>query len=106
MILAPGRGMLEEAIQYHDTGASLARSEHFRAQLPADGRDNASGFVYQNLEAVANAIPIPGVKDAVSKALPTLLCLYGAPDRITISSKGVIAANIGSMASLTGMLRW
>jgi hypothetical protein len=105
LLVAPSKALLEEAIQTHDTHASLARSDHFRAQLPADGRDTFSGIVYQNLQAMANAIPVQGFRDAVGKGLPTLVCLYGEPDRIMMSSNGVLGTNIASMAGLAGMMR-
>ncbi len=113
MIVAPTRTLVEEAIQYHDTGMNLARSERFRSQFPADGRDNASGFVYQNLEAAVNAIPVPvpnsptvqSFKQAVGNVLPSLVCLYGETDRITVSSKGMLGTNITNLAGLTGMMQ-
>jgi FecR protein/Putative zinc-finger len=104
MIVAPTRSLLEEAIQYHDTGTSLARSDYFRAQFPADGREDASGFVYQNLGAMVSSIPVQSIKDAVGNTLPSLVCLYGETDRITLSSKGMIGANIANLAGLTGMM--
>jgi hypothetical protein len=113
MILAPARALLVEAIQYHDSGMSLARSERFRSQFPADGRDNASGFVYQNIQSAMNAIPVPvpntraveSFKQAVGNALPSLVCLYGDTDRITVSSKAMLSANIANLAGLTGMMQ-
>jgi len=105
LIAAPTRSLLEEAMQYRDTGNSLARSDSFRSQFPADNRDNASGFVYQNLSAMAKLIPIAGLSDAVNKALPTLVCLYGESDRVMVSSKGMLGTNIMSLAGLTGMMQ-
>jgi hypothetical protein len=105
MIVAPSRILLDQAIQYHDTGNSLARSERFRSQFPADGRDHASAFVYQNLQAVAAAIPVQAIQDTLGNALPTLVCLYGESDRITMSSKGMLGTNIVNMAGLTGMIQ-
>src|SRR5262249_8083996 len=43
LIIAPSRALLMDAMQYRNTGSSLARSDRFRAELPADGRDEISG---------------------------------------------------------------
>ena len=104
MIIAPSRALLVEAIQNHDTGNTLARSEAFRSQFPADGRDYASGFVYQNIQAVANALPASTFQKAFD-ALPTLVVLYGEPDRIVMSSKGVLGMNIAGLTGMQGMLQ-
>ncbi len=113
MILAPRRVLLEEAMRYRDSGDNLARSDRFRAQLPSDGRDNASGFMYQNLqsgaETIANAMPGSAVadrfKDVVNNALPKVVLLYGEADQIRISSQGVFATNLMSMAGMAGMIQ-
>ena len=105
MIVAPSRVLLDEAIRAHDSGENLARSENFRAQLPADGRDNASGFVFQNLQAMAAMIPVDGIQETVRDAFPTLMLLYGEPDRIVVSSKGVLGTNLASMAGLAGIIK-
>jgi len=104
MIVAPNRSLLEEAIQYHDSGSSLARSESFRSQFPADGRDNASGFIYQNVGALTKALPMTGAKNLIGNAPPSLVCLYGEPDRIVLSSKGLLGHGVGNLAGLTGMI--
>jgi len=104
MIIAPSRAMLMDAIQNHDTGNSLLRAASFRSQLPADGRDYASGFVYQNIQAMTNSLPIDALKHTAVNTLPSLVCIYGEPDRIVMSSKGVLGMNVASMAGITGML--
>ena len=104
MIIAPARTLLMEAMRYHDSGNSLARSETFRSQFPADGRDHSSGFVYQNLQAIAGSIPIEKIQETVKGALPTLISLYAETDRITMSSKGVLGANVASLAGFAGMI--
>lgn len=103
MIVAPSRALLAEAIQNHDAGNTLARSAAFRSQFPADGNDYASGFVYQNIQAVAAALPGDALQKAVG-ALPTLVVLYGEPDRIVMSSKGVLGMNIAGLAGMQGMI--
>jgi hypothetical protein len=104
MIIAPSRAMLMESIQNHDTGNTLLRSAAFRSQLPADGRDYASGFVYQNIQAMTASLPVDVLKQSGVNTLPSLVCLYGESDRIVMSSKGVLGMNIASMAGITGML--
>jgi hypothetical protein len=103
LIVAPNRTLLMEAMQYRNTGTSLGRSQLFRSQLPADGRDDASGIVYQNITAIAESVPIGGVRQMVGDGVPMLICLYGQPDRILMSSKGVLGTNIASLAGLSGM---
>jgi hypothetical protein len=95
MIVAPNQNMLLDAIQSHDTGNSLMRSAAFRSQLPADGNDYASGFIYQNLGRLTQS----------SNNLPSLVALYGEQDQIVMTSKEVLGMNVGSVAGLTGMLK-
>jgi len=99
MIIAPSRALLMEAIQNHDTGNSLLHSASFRSQLPADGRDYASGFVYQNVQSMMNGLPVGGVNTP-----PSLVSLYGEPDRIMMSSKGMVGMNVANWTGITGML--
>jgi hypothetical protein len=94
MIVAPNQNLLLDAIQNHDTGNSLSRSAAFRSQLPVDGNDYASGFIYQNI----------GMLTKSSTSLPSLVALYGEPDRIVMTSKTVLGMNVGSVSGLTGML--
>jgi hypothetical protein len=104
MVLAPTRAMLMEAIQNHDTGNSLLRSAAFRSQLPADGYDYASGVVYQNIQAMAGSLPVDVTKQANLNAIPSLVAIYGGPDNITMSSKGVLGMNIASVMGISGMV--
>jgi hypothetical protein len=97
LIIAPTRALVAEAIQYRNTGSSLARSADFRVQLPADGRDEISGIVYYNLKS------IPGASN-INIALPGLICLYGQADRIVMSSKGVLGMNLASADFLHNMM--
>lgn len=96
MIIAPNQNLILEAIQNHDTGNSLMRSAAFRSQLPDDGNDYASGFIYQNL----------GMLTKSTNTLPSLVALYGQPDRIVVTSKAVLGMNVGSVAGLTEMFQF
>jgi hypothetical protein len=103
MILAPTRALVLEAIQIHDGSDTLARSERFRSQLPSDGRDYTSGFVYQNFQGITNALPVQKF-GTITGALPTLICLYGEADHIVLSSRGMLATDIVNLAGLAGMM--
>jgi hypothetical protein len=105
MIVAPGRALLMEAIQNHDTGNTLARSAAFQSQLPSDGQDHASGLVYQNIQSAASALPVDLTGGTALTGLPTVVSLFGERDRIVMSSKGVLGTNIASMAGIGGMIR-
>jgi FecR protein/Putative zinc-finger len=96
MIIAPTESMLVDAIQNHDTGNSITRSAAFRSELPSDGHDYASAFIYQNVSSLMNS----------SNTLPTLVALYGEPDRIVLSSKGVLGTNVGNFTGIAGMLNF
>jgi hypothetical protein len=104
MVIAPSQAMLMEAIQNHDTGNSLGRSAAFRSQLPADGYDYTSGFVYQNIQVIANSLPVDVLKQSPVGTLPSLVAIYGEPDRIVMSSKGVLGMNVASVAGIAGMM--
>jgi hypothetical protein len=97
LIIAPTRALVAAAIQYRNTGSSLAHSADFRVQLPADGRDEISGIVYYNLKS------IPGASN-INISLPGLICLYGQADRIVMSSKGVLGMNLASADFLHNMM--
>jgi hypothetical protein len=117
MVIGPSRALLTEAIRVRDSGTSLVRSAAFRAQLPPDGRDVASAIMYQNLEAMAQAVPTAAT-DAMSKTLqdqvrqaailyqsmPKVAFVYGEQDRIMGTAKGAFGINIASMFGLRGMV--
>jgi FecR protein/Putative zinc-finger len=103
MIIAPSQNLILEAIQNHDTGNSLMRSAAFRSQLPDDGNDYASGFIYQNLGMLTQNL---GIQTKSTTTLPSLVALYGKPDRIVMTSKAVLGMNVGSVAGLTEMFQF
>jgi len=117
MIFAPSRALLTEAIRIHDSGNSISRSAAFRAEMPADGRDIASGIMYQNVEAISRGMPAVAT-DAMSqnlqnelrqatllqKSFPKVAVVYGEPDRILGSAKGSFGINIASMLGFQGMM--
>jgi hypothetical protein len=99
LVIAPQRTFLLDAGRYWSTGASLGKSADFRQQLPADGRTDFSGFVYHNIKSLADSVP-GGLLSGVNVKFPRLVCLYGYPDRIVMSSKGVLGTDIVSAEGL------
>lgn len=117
MLITPRRALLTEAIRIHDGGNSIAQSAAFRAEMPPDGRDIASGIMYQNVEALSRSMPSIA-EDAMSrttqnefrqmallqKSWPKVAVVYGEPDRILGAAKGSFGINIASMLGFQGML--
>src|SRR5262249_54125545 len=49
LIAGPTRALVDQALRYHDSGATLTHSPQFMAGLPADGNVNFSALIYHNL---------------------------------------------------------
>ncbi len=56
MLLGPNRTLLDRAIRFRDSGYSITDSSRFTALLPADGRDNFSGLIYQDLSGIMSSV--------------------------------------------------
>jgi ferric-dicitrate binding protein FerR (iron transport regulator) len=52
LIAAPSRALVENAIQYKESGHTLLGSAKFKASLPEDQQANFSAMVYQNVGSV------------------------------------------------------
>jgi hypothetical protein len=117
LLLAPRRALLTEAMRIHDTGNSIGRSAAFRAEMPADGRDVASGIMYQNVEAIGRSMP-SAAQDALSpnlrfelekaalfqKSAPKVAAVYGEQERILAAARGSFGINLASMLGMQGMV--
>jgi hypothetical protein len=86
-----------EAIATHDSGNSLARAPAFRSQLPA-GRDAASAFFYQNFQDLAGQLPAKELSRSIVGTGPSAVYLFGEPDRIIFSGRGVMGMNASGFA--------
>ena len=117
MIVGPSRALIEQALQYHDSGTSLNRSAKFTAGLPADGNANFSALIYHNLaplvQPFANQIgsSTKSLPDDQRKAItamaanmqPTLAYAYAFGDRIEFASNTEGGPFGLSPATLLGM---
>jgi len=100
LVAAPARALVMQALRTHETGDSLPRSAGFRALLPADRHDHASGLIYQNLGPFTSALlEVAGAtrltpeqrqsfESLARDARPTLVSLYGEEDAIRMAGTG------------------
>jgi hypothetical protein len=113
MIVAPSQVLIQQALQYRQSGSNLPQSTVFRNQLPRDGRQYFSGVIYQNLGPVVKpltdwAASLGSEKtkwfaELAEKAEPGMVYLYGEEDRILIGSTSSLTAiglNLGSLMNL------
>lgn len=99
MIAGPTRALVMQALQFHDTGVTLARSQRFMSGLPEDGNANFSAMFYQNLQPLVDGAP-QGLKDKaqqmtegghgnlknLASSIPTLAYVYAQGDRMTFAA--------------------
>jgi hypothetical protein len=95
LIAAPTRDLVVRALQYRTTGYSLPKSQGFLALLPRDGNTNFSGMTYHAVGSTLAPFASRTLTPEQQKALkavagdtPTLILVYGEPDRIEIASRG------------------
>lgn len=86
LIAAPSRELVLHALEYRTTGYTLARSQRFTALLPRDGQTGFSAMFYTRLDTALAALP--GAAAAAGSATPSLVLVYGQPDRIELASTG------------------
>jgi hypothetical protein len=106
LVAAPSRALLQAALQYRASGASLVNSAELRSLLPDNGYTDCSALVYRDFSGLANmleGVNIPGIDpeampDLSAAGAPSLLCVYGEEERIVISGSG------GSLLAAAPML--
>jgi hypothetical protein len=120
MVLAPTRALVEQAIQYHDSGAGITASSEFQDLLPTDGYTDFSAVVFnrlgQTVSGLLDRLPKPeGMteeQDAQFGALvesmsldsgPGLYCLYGEQDRIRMVSNSATFLPFAGLESVLGL---
>lgn len=98
LVAGPSAALVERAIRFRDSGYSITDSSRFTALMPADGRNNFSALVYQDLSSVLQAMAermangeMTDEQQATLDQLaderePTLGYAYGDPDRITFAA--------------------
>ena len=116
MVAAPTRALVERAVQYHDSGATLLNSPRFMASLPEDGNTNFSAIFYHNLAPLVQPLTdrLQGsaknlsqeqqqALSSLANAAPTLAYAYAKDDRIIFAADTEGGPFGLSPASLLGM---
>ena len=108
LVMAPSRALIEQAIDYRDSGVTLPASSGFRALLPTNGYTDCSALVYRDLDALIDAVPdemfdelglAEGLSDGLGKGL---VCIFGGVDRVTTSATGGSLVGLASTLGLSG----
>lgn len=99
LLAAPSRALLDRSIRFRDSGVSITDHSRFTSLLPADGRNNFSLVVYQDLSDVMQSMADTlakgeGMNEAQQRTLnqvkaeasPTLGYAYADDTRITFAS--------------------
>lgn len=100
LLAGPNEADLVQTIHNREAGYTLPSSAKFQNEIPEDSYNNFSAIVYYNLGStlgpIANQLksmsPLtPAQKQTLHSILaqstPTLICLYGEPDKITAATK-------------------
>jgi hypothetical protein len=112
MIAGPSRALVQQALNYHDSGTTLKSSAKFTAGLPADGQVNFSAFVYHNIASLVQPFAKAGssLPSGPQKALamaatmePTLAYVYAYSDHIEVAANTEGGPFGLSPATLLGM---
>ena len=115
MVLAANRTLLDRAIRFRDSGYSIADAPRFTSLLPADGRNNFSGLIYQDLSSVMSSVAERlaqgqlsdeqrGTLEAMQKeSAPTLGYAYGEENSILIAASSENDALSSVMLYLLGL---
>ncbi|RPI28261.1 MAG: hypothetical protein EHM61_05740 [Acidobacteria bacterium] len=113
LIMTPGQALLNQAVQYRNSGYTLAKSLTFRGLFPVETSDQCSGIIYQNfmplVGSLAQYVPEQGtgltpeqvsnLRDAASKMPPTLIVVTGGANDIVFSGRGLPGLNFLGMAA-------
>ncbi|MEJ2188266.1 MAG: hypothetical protein P8Y93_02420, partial [Acidobacteriota bacterium] len=106
LVFAPNRALIEQAIDFRESGVNLPSSAAFRSLLPESEFTNCSAIIYRDLETLENAIPQDmwesvGVAEALTDGLSKgLVCVFAEDDRLQLSATGGSLLGMGSALAL------
>ncbi len=115
MVLGPNRTLLDRAIRFRDSGYSITDSSRFTALLPADGRNNFSALIYQDLSSVMSSVAerlaqgqltdeqLSALEALQAESAPTLGYAYGEESSILVAASSENDALSSVLLYLLGM---
>ncbi len=115
MLIGANRTLLDRAIRFRDSGYTITDAASFKALMPADGRNDFSGLIYQDLgsvmSSVAERLAEGQLTEEQEKAIaamkaesaPTLGYAYGDDDSILIAASSENDALGSVLLYLLGM---
>ncbi len=119
LVAGPNRTLLQNAIEYSQTGYTLSSSPGFVERLPKNGRAYFSALVYQDLaslvkplaeQAAGNQGLSPetraGIEEMATQFKSSLMYAYAEPNQITLATTGdaIPGFNLGSVLGLGGLM--
>ena len=104
LVAAPSRALVDRALQIRKSGATLLRSPRFAALMPRDSQPYFSGLLYHDLGAVLGPLlGALGQGKAAQAGAPSLMLLYGGPDRIQLAGTGsFLGMSLADLLALHG----
>ncbi|HXK59234.1 MAG TPA: FecR domain-containing protein [Acidobacteriota bacterium] len=113
LIMTPGAELLTQAVQYRNSGYTLANSLTFRGLFPIESSDQSSGIIYQNfmplVGSLAQYVPehgtgltpeqVANLRETASKMPPTLVVVTGETNDIIFSGRGLPGLDFLAMAA-------
>ena len=114
LIMTPSRVLIEQAMNYADSGSTILSASQFQELLPTDSYLDFSAVTYSRLsemfsEILAQLPKTTALTDDQLQALedlssggPTVACAYGEPDHLRFVMNGPTAFPFMGLAPLIG----
>ncbi|MEM7356432.1 MAG: hypothetical protein AAF657_36790, partial [Acidobacteriota bacterium] len=115
LLMGSNRTLLDQAIRFRDSGYSITDSARFTALMPADGRNNFSGLLYQDLSGVMKSVAErlaagqmteeqkASLESMAADSSPTLGYAYGEENSILIAASSENDALSSALLYMLGM---
>jgi hypothetical protein len=106
LVIAPNRTLIDQAIDYRETGANLTASNSFQALLPDNAYTDCSALVYRDLDSLIDAVPTEmldqlGGAGGIGEGLSSgLICIFGESDRVIAGATGGSLVGLGALLGM------
>ena len=120
LVMAPSTALLEQAIQYRDSGTAITATSDFQNLLPTDSYLDFSAVAYnrigETLSSLVDKLPMPDgltadqqaqfdslIGELTQSSGPSLYCLYGEEQRIRLVSNSPSMVPFSGLGSVFGL---